>query len=312
MSSVAVIILFSIVFQLTAAILAVRLTWLTKRKVAWLLVAAGISLMTFRRIESLVLLVSGGATKQPEPVFEMAGLVISALLLAGIYLIRPLFTSIAQSEEELLALNEKLSALSEEQRLLLEHTKDFIYRHDPQGMITYVSPAVERITGYTPKDWLAHYATHYTDNPMNKKGLETTEEMLRTVTAGPPYIIEVNHRDGKNVWLEINKQPYVVDGKVAGFIGVARDITARKSLEDEREKLIAELREAVNNIKTLRGMLPICASCKKVRDDKGYWTQIEAYVRDHSEAEFTHGICPECAKKLYPGYCLDKPAAKKE
>ena len=62
----------------------------------------------------------------------------------------------------------------------------------------------------------------------------------------------------------------------------------------------AELQEALAKIRTLTGFLPICASCKKIRDDKGYWTQIETYIRDHSEAEFSHGICPECAKKLYP------------
>lgn len=54
--------------------------------------------------------------------------------------------------------------------------------------------------------------------------------------------------------------------------------------------------------KTLSGMLPICASCKKIRDDKGYWNQIEAYITEHSEAKFSHGICPECMKKLYPGF----------
>jgi methyl-accepting chemotaxis protein len=79
-------------------------------------------------------------------------------------------------------------------------------------------------------------------------------------------------------------------------------IEKRKHREDEREELIAELREALAKVRTLSGMLPICASCKKIRDDKGYWTQIESYVRDHSEAEFSHGLCPECAKKLYPEY----------
>jgi hypothetical protein len=71
-------------------------------------------------------------------------------------------------------------------------------------------------------------------------------------------------------------------------------------VEKERENLITELQEAFTKIKTLRGLLPICSSCKKIRDDKGYWNQIESYIRDHSEAEFTHGICPKCAKKIYP------------
>ena len=68
----------------------------------------------------------------------------------------------------------------------------------------------------------------------------------------------------------------------------------------EREHLINELQEALDNIKTLRGLLPICASCKKIRDDNGYWNQIESYISKHSNVNFTHGICPECSKELYP------------
>jgi hypothetical protein len=79
-----------------------------------------------------------------------------------------------------------------------------------------------------------------------------------------------------------------------------RDITDRKRAEQEREKLIAELQEALGNIKTLSGLIPICANCKKIRDDKGYWQQVEVYVRDHSEARFSHGLCPECAKLFFP------------
>lgn len=88
-------------------------------------------------------------------------------------------------------------------------------------------------------------------------------------------------------------------GIIAGIV-VARNIDQRKKLEREREDLIHELQEALANIKTLSGLLPICASCKKIRDDKGYWNQIETYIKNHSEATFTHGICPECFKKLYP------------
>jgi AmiR/NasT family two-component response regulator len=68
------------------------------------------------------------------------------------------------------------------------------------------------------------------------------------------------------------------------------------------QRLNQDLQEALDNIKTLRGLLPICASCKKIRDDQGYWTQIETYIHRHSEADFSHSICPECAKKLYPEY----------
>jgi len=79
------------------------------------------------------------------------------------------------------------------------------------------------------------------------------------------------------------------------------EIEERKKTEAEKEALINELRKALEEVKVLRGFLPICASCKKIRDDRGSWSQIEEYIRKHSEAEFSHGICPDCAKRLYPG-----------
>ena len=78
------------------------------------------------------------------------------------------------------------------------------------------------------------------------------------------------------------------------------DITARKRAEEERERLILELQEALAEVRTLSGLLPICASCKSIRNDQGYWQQIEAYIKEHSKAEFSHSVCPKCAEKLYP------------
>jgi hypothetical protein len=83
------------------------------------------------------------------------------------------------------------------------------------------------------------------------------------------------------------------------------EIEERKLAEAEREKLIVELREALSEVKQLSSLLPICASCKKIRDDKGYWNQLEQYLHEHSGIVFTHGICPECAKKLYPNINFD-------
>jgi hypothetical protein len=76
----------------------------------------------------------------------------------------------------------------------------------------------------------------------------------------------------------------------------------RKIAEQRREQALREREKALEDIRILRGLLPICASCKKIRDDQGYWIQMEAYIRDHSEAEFSHGMCQECAKKLYPEF----------
>ena len=76
----------------------------------------------------------------------------------------------------------------------------------------------------------------------------------------------------------------------------------RKLAELEREKVIFGLQQALSEIKTLKGLIPICAQCKKVRDDSGYWQQVESYITDHSEAEFSHSICPDCKNKLYGDY----------
>lgn len=86
------------------------------------------------------------------------------------------------------------------------------------------------------------------------------------------------------------------------------EIAQRTIAEKEREKLIGELRHALAEVKTLSGLLPICASCKKIRDDTGYWNQIEEYICRHSDAEFTHGLCPDCAKRLYPQVFRGEPS----
>jgi DNA-binding response OmpR family regulator len=78
------------------------------------------------------------------------------------------------------------------------------------------------------------------------------------------------------------------------------EMTERTQAQEDREKLILELQGALEKIRTLKGLLPICSNCKKIRDDHGYWNRIEKYITEHSEAAFTHGICPECARKLYP------------
>ncbi len=311
MHIVMLILALSVACQVASAVLALRLIRVTGRTTAWYLIAFAITLMALRRIESLGMAVSGASVATSTIVFESVGLATSVLMLAGISRIRPLFIALAGSQNELRAMNAKLAALFQEQQVLLEHTKDFIYRHNTDGMITYVSPAVEKITGYTPAEWLVHYTRHYTNNPVNLRGRDITEAMLKSAAGGPSYIVEVKHRNGGTVWLEVNKQPYLAEGKVAGVIGVARDISARVKLEQDREKLITDLQEALASIKTLKGLLPICASCKKIRDDKGYWNQIEAFVSEHSEAEFSHGICPECAKRLYPQFYRDTPESPK-
>ena len=132
----------------------------------------------------------------------------------------------------------------------------------------------------------------------------------RVMSTGEPMISKVepiNLPDGGKQWILTTKIPLRDrEGNTTGLIGIGQDVTRSKHLEEERDKVIAELREALERIQTLRGLLPICSWCKKIRDDEGYWHQVEVYLREHSEAEFTHGICPDCMQKLYPDFAGDR------
>ncbi|MCP3943703.1 MAG: HAMP domain-containing protein [Desulfobacteraceae bacterium] len=97
----------------------------------------------------------------------------------------------------------------------------------------------------------------------------------------------------------LNKMAKNLQNTMTSRDKLIHEIKLRKKTEDERESFIQKLEHALNEIKTLSGLLPICANCKKVRDDKGYWNQIESYIQQHSEAKFSHGMCPECADRLY-------------
>jgi PAS domain S-box-containing protein len=101
--------------------------------------------------------------------------------------------------------------------------------------------------------------------------------------------------------VEVFSGPIIFFGRKVLY-SIIHDISERRQLESEKERLIASLETAIEEIKALKGILPICSSCKKIRDDKGYWQQIETYISDHSDAEFTHSLCPDCIKKLYPDF----------
>jgi CheY-like chemotaxis protein len=116
----------------------------------------------------------------------------------------------------------------------------------------------------------------------------------------PPELVERASLAGVGAYLV--KPPTVPEIERAITIAMARfaDLMELRRLNAELAVRNQELQEALAKVRTLRGLLPICASCKKIRDDQGYWQQVEVYVRDHTEAEFSHCLCPDCAKKLYP------------
>ncbi len=110
----------------------------------------------------------------------------------------------------------------------------------------------------------------------------------------------------------LTKPPKSAEIERAVTIAISRhkDLMELRRLNKEIESKNKALEKSFREIKILRGFLPICAECKKIRDDKGYWNQIECYIRDHSEAEFSHSICPDCAKKLYPDFVMNNKKDK--
>jgi hypothetical protein len=115
-------------------------------------------------------------------------------------------------------------------------------------------------------------------------------ECIHTGTIG--FYPELHYED-KILSISISPFPH-------GAIITSQNITAQKKAELDRIHLIEKLQNALSEVETLRGLLPICACCKKIRDDQGYWNHIEAYLRKHTNTEFTHTLCPECVKQYYP------------
>ena len=142
-------------------------------------------------------------------------------------------------------------------------------------------------------------------HPDDKERVRCTHQ--RWLKFGADGVVEVEFRvrlrDGTYKWLlDRMVTAFVTQDECHSYTGVMIDITGLKQVEEEREKLIGELQEALSKIKVLSGLVPICAHCKKIRDDSGYWNQLEDYIARHSEMVFSHGTCPECARKLYPDY----------
>jgi PAS domain S-box-containing protein len=145
--------------------------------------------------------------------------------------------------------------------------------------------------------------THNRETPCDIKEHPCPLEKIKK--SHKPVVLEHVHFDqeGHKFNVEVHGYPIFDNkSKLIQMIEYTENITERKKMEEQREQLISELKEALGKVKLLSGFLPICASCKMIRDDKGYWSQIESYIRDHSEAEFSHGICPDCIKKLYPEF----------
>lgn len=216
-------------------------------------------------------------------------------------------TLIKQAEEEL--------RKSENQyRFLTESMNDILWTMDMNLRTVYVTPSIKAALGFTQEERILQDVEVQLTPQSLKFAREALarEKVLEKQTGDPKrkvtLTLEFYHRDGSTRWLETIISGIRNDqGELTGLYGVSRDISERREAdarilqysEDLKEKN-RELQKALQEVKTLTGMLPICASCKKIRNDQGYWERIERYITERSSVQFTHGICPECRKKLYP------------
>jgi PAS domain S-box-containing protein len=176
--------------------------------------------------------------------------------------------------------------------VVLKDSIDAITVHDLNGDIIAWNKGAELMYGYTETEALKMNISKMV--PPDKK-VEALKYLAQILSGDIVESFETQRitKDGEllDVWMVLTclKDD---SGNIESVATTERDITKIKN----------EQRKKDNEVKTLMGLLPICASCKQIRDDKGYWHQIESYISDHSEADFSHGICPECIKKIYPDY----------
>ena len=170
---------------------------------------------------------------------------------------------------------------------------------DLNGTVRFANPSFCRMFDYSHDLIMGKNAADL----FSTKEIRTFSDVVTIIDIGKDVTQEfiVENKEGRTFIVEVSASNVTSSsGELAGRMASFIDITKKKEIEADREKLIDKLQEALKKIKTLRGIIPICASCKKIRDDKGYWNRLESYIKEHSEANFSHGICPDCVKKLYP------------
>jgi PAS domain S-box-containing protein len=177
---------------------------------------------------------------------------------------------------------------------IVESSEDAIYGKTLDSVIASWNPAAERLFGYSAEEIIGRSTVSLF--PLNRRDelLDILSSIRRGETVHLPDT-ERLHKNGQIVAVSITLSPIKnVRGEIIGASTIARDIRRQKKAEQERLRLNQRLSIATNEIRTLSSMLPICATCKRVRDDKGYWEQVETYLAKHSGILFSHGLCPEC------------------
>ncbi len=219
----------------------------------------------------------------------------------------PRLAGAAQRAIEMAAQHQELRAAETRFSRLFDTVPVGLYRATTFGQILDANPALLNLLAYPEKESLL--GKRLSELHVHPGEYEQWQGLLQREHVILRYETEWRRLDGKICWVENNAR-VIFDGAAGQIEGSVEDITQRKEAENERERLILDLQDAFARIQTLGGLLPICASCKKIRDEQGRWTHVESYIQSHSEAEFTHSFCPDCVRILYPDLELQEAKAK--
>jgi PAS domain S-box-containing protein len=181
--------------------------------------------------------------------------------------------------------------------MLFQNSLDALVLTCPDDSILEANPAACRIFGRTREEILVEEHNRLIDVTDPRFTDLITERKRNGKAQGE---LTARRKDGTLFPIEVSSMVFQNRQGDARTCMIIRDISGRKTAESERDRLINELRETLARMKQLSGLLPMCASCRKVRDQQGGWQDLESYIREHTEADFTHSICPDCRRRLYP------------
>jgi len=210
-------------------------------------------------------------------------------------------------------IKEKVKELESQNRLLTNNLVDAVWVINAGNLnYEYVTPSIYRFSGYTAEELIGKPITHRFVEKSQVKALVTLETSLNQYESGnrddtQTLEVEMMHKNGGTYWVEVRAKLMEEPGRPLKIVGVTRDITLRKTaelqMEEQNRELAAALAEKerlLKEIKVLRSMLPICSGCRRIRDDSGKWWPLDAYVKAHTDSDFTHTICPDCKDVYYP------------
>ena len=189
---------------------------------------------------------------------------------------------------------------------IVDSTAEAIIGTTTGDVITSWNPAAEQLYGYSENEAIGRHLFLIVPRVMQPE-IERLLEKARNSERVTHYETTGLGKDGAMTDIILSLSPIKdAGGGIIGASFIAHDITERKRVEADKKQMYDRLNEALAQVKTLRGMLPICASCKKIRDDDGYWQRVETFIEARSRAEFSHSICPECMQTLYPEFVKNK------